>query len=79
MKEPTSSAAKFKKRLKINIKAANNVADESNFYNQTNSVPKPIDIQSVNMRRDLDESKSMVHENAVGSVGKNEISTDYMP
>ena len=55
------------------------MADDSNFYNQTNSVPKPVDIQSVNMRRDLDESKSMVHENAVGSAGKKEISTDFMP
>ena len=78
MQTPTTN--KRKKMLKINIKAANNVADDSNFYNQTNSVPKPVDIQSVNMRRDLDESKSMVHENAVGSAGKKEmISTDYMP
>ena len=30
---PNSAAAKRKKMLKINIKAANNVADESNFYN----------------------------------------------
>ena len=47
-------------------------------YNaQVNSVPKPIDMQSEKMRRDL-ESKSMVHSQ-VGSAGKKEINTEYMP
>ena len=31
------------------------------------------------MRRDLDESKSMVHENAAGSQGKKDMMTDFMP
>ena len=36
---------KRKKLLKINVKAANNVAEEINAYNaQTKSVPKPIDM-----------------------------------
>ena len=39
---PTPTGTKRKKApLKINIKAANNVDDEANFYNKTNSVPKP--------------------------------------
>ena len=75
---PTPTGTKRKKVLKINIKAANNVEDEANFYNQTNSVPKPVDVQSDTLKQDL-ESKSMVHENAVGSTGKKEIATDYMP
>ena len=75
---PAPTGTKRKKALKINIKAANNVDDEANFYNKTNSVPKPEDVQSDALKQDL-ESKSMVHENAVGSAGKKEIATDYMP
>ena len=43
---PTTTGTKRKKALKINIKAANNVDDEANFYNKTNSVPKPENVQS---------------------------------
>ena len=76
---PTPTGTKRKKApLKINIKAANNVDDEANFYNKTNSVPKPENVQSDTLKQDL-ESKSMVHENSVGSAGKKEIATDYMP
>ena len=36
-----TSSTKRKKSLKINIMAANNVDDESNFYNQAKVVPEP--------------------------------------
>ena len=48
--------------LKINITAANNVANEIDQYNQeVHSAPKPEDLQSVNMREDL-VSKSLLHD-----------------
>lgn len=56
------------------------MADEFKFYNlETNSVPKPIDAQSTDMRAEL-ENKSMMHENlSVGSAGKNDLAVDYLP
>lgn len=72
--------SKRKKMLKINITAANNVANEVDQYNQEiHSAPKPADLQSVSMRKDL-VSKSMLHDQmAGGSAGKKEIATDYLP
>ena len=73
-----TGSGKRKKFLKINISAANKVADDVHQYN-TNSVPKPIDLPSVEMREEI-ETKSLAHERGnTGSAGKNEISTDFMP